>query len=231
MSQSGSKVYLNVYDLHENNDMLHPLGLGLFHSGVQVGRTEYTFAGGAGIYTHEPKAVPAGVKLRESIEMGTFTGTSSTIDKIISEMRSDYQGTDYHVLNRNCNAFADDFLQRLLGVPAPGFVNRMAFIGSFFSCLLPENLNQDPTQQQNQSSSSGSSYNTGTTGRSSGGVYRTARTSTPAPKMVSGTSGVKLGGAGLSTSSVNVNLDDNVNLVDRRERMRQAALNRQAGAN
>ena len=43
MSQSGSKVYLNVYDLHENNDMLHPLGLGLFHSGVQVGRTEYTF--------------------------------------------------------------------------------------------------------------------------------------------------------------------------------------------
>jgi len=131
--------------------------------------------------------------LRESIEMGTFTGTSSTIDKIISEMRSDYQGTDYHVLNRNCNAFADDFLQRLLGVPAPGFVNRMAFIGSFFSCLLPENLNQDPTQQQNQGSSSGSSYNTGTTGRSSGGVYRTARTSTPAPKMVSGTSGVKLG--------------------------------------
>lgn len=43
MSQSNGKVYLNVYDLHENNDMLHPIGLGLFHSGVQVGRTEYTF--------------------------------------------------------------------------------------------------------------------------------------------------------------------------------------------
>lgn len=43
MSQSSGKVYLNVYDLHENNDMLHPIGLGLFHSGVQVGRTEYTF--------------------------------------------------------------------------------------------------------------------------------------------------------------------------------------------
>lgn len=43
MSQSNGKVFLNVYDLHENNEMLFPLGLGLFHSGVQVGRTEYTF--------------------------------------------------------------------------------------------------------------------------------------------------------------------------------------------
>ncbi|KAJ1443403.1 hypothetical protein B484DRAFT_389526 [Ochromonadaceae sp. CCMP2298] len=37
------EVFLNVYDLHENNDMLFPLGLGAYHSGVQVGRTEYTF--------------------------------------------------------------------------------------------------------------------------------------------------------------------------------------------
>lgn len=43
MSQSDGKVYLNVYDLHEQNEMLYPLGLGMFHSGVQVGRLEYTF--------------------------------------------------------------------------------------------------------------------------------------------------------------------------------------------
>lgn len=43
MSNSNGKVFLNVYDLHENNEMLYPVGLGLFHSGVQVGRTEYTF--------------------------------------------------------------------------------------------------------------------------------------------------------------------------------------------
>lgn len=152
-------------------------------------------AAGAGIYSHEPKAVPAGVKLRESIDMGNYSGTSSAIEKILSEMRSEYKGTDYHVINRNCNAFADEFLQRLVGAPAPGFVNRMAFIGSFFSCLMPDSLNQDPTQQQNQnaSASSGSSYNTGTSGSTSGGVFRAGRTATPAPKMVSGTSGVKLG--------------------------------------
>ena len=52
MSQSNDKVYLNVYDLHESNDMLHPIGLGVFHSGVQVGRTEYTFGkfGSAAIF-------------------------------------------------------------------------------------------------------------------------------------------------------------------------------------
>jgi hypothetical protein len=43
MSQSNNKVYLNIYDLHEQNEMLYPVGLGFFHSGVQVGRVEYTF--------------------------------------------------------------------------------------------------------------------------------------------------------------------------------------------
>ena len=37
------KIYLNVYDLHENNDTLYPLGLGFYHSGVQIDRDEYTF--------------------------------------------------------------------------------------------------------------------------------------------------------------------------------------------
>lgn len=141
--------------------------------------------------------MPAGVKIRESIEMGSFRGTSSDIEKILSEMRNNFQGTDYHVLNRNCNTFADEFLQRLIGTPAPGYVNRMAFIGSFFSCLLPDNLNQDPTQQQ-PSGSGGSSASSYSSGSSSGGVYRTGnnnRTSagTPPPRAFAGASGVKLG--------------------------------------
>lgn len=159
-------------------------------------------AGGAGIYNHEPKQVPAGVKLRESIEMGTFRGTSGDIDKIIAEMKHTFSGSDYHIFNKNCNTFADEFLQNLIGVPAPPYVNRMAFIGSFFSCLLPENLNQDPTQQQQQSPQrgGGGSYSTGTSGSSSGGVYRTGNTSATSrgsagqgSKAFSGTSGTKLG--------------------------------------
>lgn len=79
---SNNQVFLNVYDLHENNDMLYPWGLGFYHSGVQIGREEYTFgkiiqwhsqcdhllthslsflslslllASSAGIFTHNPK--------------------------------------------------------------------------------------------------------------------------------------------------------------------------------
>ena len=129
--------------------------------------------------------------------MGNYKGTSRDIDKIVSEMKSDFKGNNYHVLNRNCNSFADEFLQRLINKPAPGFVNRMAFIGSFFSCLLPENMNQDPTQQNQSGGSSGGSgggsYNTGSSGSSSGGVFRTGRAQTPAPKVVQGSSGAKLG--------------------------------------
>ena len=45
MSQNDSRVILNVYDLNENidNSILLLFGFGLFHSGVQIGREEYTF--------------------------------------------------------------------------------------------------------------------------------------------------------------------------------------------
>lgn len=42
-SSSGNRVYLNVYDLNDNNAIWYPWGLGLYHSGVQLGREEYTF--------------------------------------------------------------------------------------------------------------------------------------------------------------------------------------------
>jgi len=195
MSRSGGgDVFLNVYDLHENNDILYPLGFGAYHSGVQVGRYEYTFAAGSGIYNHEPKQVPAGVKLRESVPMGNFKGTTTDLEKIISELRNSFGGSDYHVLNKNCNAFADAFLQRIVGKPSPAYVNRMAFYGSFFSCFLPDSLNQDPTQQQQQggvsSSSSGSVYRSGSSNSSNRG------TSTANPVFSNSKStGYRLGGA------------------------------------
>ena len=47
-STSKEMVYLNVYDLHQANDYLHPLGVGAYHSGVEIGGKEWTFAGGEG---------------------------------------------------------------------------------------------------------------------------------------------------------------------------------------
>ncbi len=43
LSVQNCTVYVNIYDLHENNDFLYQFGLGLYHSGVHIGREEYTF--------------------------------------------------------------------------------------------------------------------------------------------------------------------------------------------
>lgn len=50
-----SQVILNVYDLTPINDWGHPVGLGAFHSGLVVDDREYTFAGGGGIFNHDPR--------------------------------------------------------------------------------------------------------------------------------------------------------------------------------
>ncbi|RHY92661.1 hypothetical protein DYB35_003027 [Aphanomyces astaci] len=72
-----STVTVNVYDIVESNSftygtsitsktscrltMLTAWGLGAFHSGVEVGGVEYSFAGGAGIFTLAPKSAQGAV--------------------------------------------------------------------------------------------------------------------------------------------------------------------------
>ena len=34
------------------------MGMGAYHSGVEIGGKEYTFAGGAGIFDHAPRQAP-----------------------------------------------------------------------------------------------------------------------------------------------------------------------------
>ena len=49
-TRMGTKVYLNVYDLSPANDCLHPAGMGLHHSGVEISGVVYSFGSGGGIY-------------------------------------------------------------------------------------------------------------------------------------------------------------------------------------
>ncbi len=129
------------------------MGFGTYHSGVQVGSTEYTFAGGSGIFTHEPKG--ANAKFRESIVLGEFNGTSRDIDRVIDELKSSFPGSAYNLLNKNCNHFANAFTTRLINKPIPDFVNRLAGIGSYFSCLLPPSMTGQAPVNENPSQSSG----------------------------------------------------------------------------
>ncbi|RLO04060.1 hypothetical protein DYB28_009227 [Aphanomyces astaci] len=79
--------------------MLTAWGLGAFHSGVEVGGVEYSFAGGAGIFTLAPKSAQGAV-FRESIDMGSFEGTYHDAKRILDDMRSEFHGSQYNLLTK-----------------------------------------------------------------------------------------------------------------------------------
>jgi len=181
-------VVINVYDLHEKNDLLYQLGLGMYHSGVVIGGREWSYASGAGIYPSEPKTVPG---FRESIRLGVFNGQLRDLDSIIDSLRRDYHGGAYHMLDRNCNSFSEAFVFKLLHREIPGYINRMAFYGSIFSCLLPQDMTgQAPVGDTNRSGSgSGSGFTIHAPGR------RNDNNTLPTTRF-SNSKGVKLGSSG-----------------------------------
>jgi hypothetical protein len=135
------KVTLNVYDLHEYNQHLYAMGLGMYHSGVEIGGVEYTFSSGSGVFNHAPRAA-GGAKFREAVDLGTLA-SSSAVGTAIEELRHEFKGSDYNILERNCNHFAEALVWRLLGKQLPGYVNRMAGFGAMFSCLMPQSMLKD----------------------------------------------------------------------------------------
>lgn len=127
--------------------------------------------------------------------MGVYKGTSKDLSIAIDELRRKYGGGDYNLLSRNCNNFADDLLQRLLNKELPSYINRMATIGSYFSCLLPSNLTDAAPVTDNNSITSGTS-NRLVSGRS------TVSASSSNSQSFSG-SGVKLGSSSAGTPTTN----------------------------
>lgn len=93
----------------------------------------------SGVYTHEPtRPIPnVVVPVRTRIVMGVTHVSRADVDAIARELGSEFLGSEYHILRRNCNTFSDEFCKRLLGVGIPGFVNRLAFLAAQVECLLP----------------------------------------------------------------------------------------------
>ncbi|CAH9078799.1 unnamed protein product [Cuscuta epithymum] len=66
---------------------------------------------------------------------------------IEESVASEYHGDTYHLIYKNCNNFTDDIAKRLLGKGIPGWVNRLASLGSFCNCLLPESFQATTVKQ------------------------------------------------------------------------------------
>ena len=135
---------LNVYDLNPVNLLLSPLGVGLYHSGVEVNGREYSFASKAGgIFNIEPRKAK-GVRFREQIQMGVLEhgAEGGELQNALDALHDNFQPEDYDLVTKNCNHFCHAFISQLLDKPLPGHVNRMSYIWTTGNIvwLVPEKL-------------------------------------------------------------------------------------------
>lgn len=142
MRDQGCDVFLNVYDLVEQNSWTHWAGVGVYHSGVEVYGREFAFGGhdydAPGVFATDPQRAPGTVALREVIHMGYTTLSQKEIYEVIKDMCQQYKGNKYHLLQMNCNTFSSDLCLRLTGRRPPSYVNRLADVAVLLHCLLPQ---------------------------------------------------------------------------------------------
>ncbi|KAL6212987.1 hypothetical protein ACLB2K_018202 [Fragaria x ananassa] len=143
-------VYLNVYDLTPINGYAYWLGLGVYHSGVQVHGVEYAFGAhdhaSTGVFEVEPKKCP-GFVFRKSILIGKTDLGPKEVRAFMEKLAEDYSGNTYHLITKNCNHFCNDVCLRLTERTIPRWVNRLARLGLFCNCVLPAGLNETKVRQ------------------------------------------------------------------------------------
>lgn len=125
-----NSVVLNVYDPTTSS-----LSVGVYHSGLVVYDTEFTYGGGAGggtgIHSHRPtKLGQAEWRFRESLQLGSTDLSREQIRALVAELKNspDWRASDYNLTLKNCNHFTTAFAAKL-GLAVPSWVNRAARVG------------------------------------------------------------------------------------------------------
>ena len=129
-SSSPVAIVLNVYDINPNNNTLSAIGVGIYHTGIEINNFEYSFGPSAGVVRTRPRLPEFGA-LREQITMGVYENGLYGVDRIISQLRNNqFHMNNYNLTTLNCNHFSDAFCMAALNASIPAWINRAANIGS-----------------------------------------------------------------------------------------------------
>ncbi|PIK39443.1 putative desumoylating isopeptidase 2 [Apostichopus japonicus] len=141
-------VKLNIYDMYWTNDYTTTIGIGVFHTGVEIFGREFAYGGHpysiSGIFEIDPRDIDdlgPQFRYKETIELGVTDLPEVDVSKVVECLGKNNPGDGYHLIHKNCNHFAEELVQILCNKQIPSWINRLASAGArlpFLEKMLPK---------------------------------------------------------------------------------------------
>jgi len=119
------------------------MGVGIYHTGIQIFDTEFAFYPSnhdrTGV-TEESPFSNKHVKFWRQIKLGETTLPFREIEEIISDLKIEFIASTYDAFDKNCNHFSNEFSKKLLNSEIPSYLNRISCLTRILKCLLTNNF-------------------------------------------------------------------------------------------